>query len=59
VPLGTHRLETESRSGSRVDHDTLSVECLPGRSNRRLPRLDGPAAPGPDAGARDRAPEAP
>jgi len=60
VPLGTRRLETESKSGSRVDRDALTVECLPARSNRRLPRVAGPASALVAAvAAHDRAPEAP
>jgi hypothetical protein len=39
VPVGTTELEVESAAGSRVDRDTLTVECVPGRSRRRLPRL--------------------
>jgi hypothetical protein len=42
VPLGMHRLETESKAGSRLDHDVLSVECVPGRSQRRLPHVARP-----------------
>jgi hypothetical protein len=42
VPLGVHSLETESKAGSRVDHDVLSVECVPRRSQRRLPHVARP-----------------
>ncbi|MEW6269217.1 MAG: CehA/McbA family metallohydrolase [Thermodesulfobacteriota bacterium] len=39
VPLGTTRLEIESRAGARVDRDALDVDCRPARRERRLPRV--------------------
>lgn len=45
VPVGTSRLVTESRLGTRSDRDVLELECRPARRTvRRLPVLASPSA---------------
>jgi hypothetical protein len=39
VAVGSQRFEIESESAGRVDRDVLTVECVPERSGRRLPRV--------------------